>query len=248
MKNKKLLITLISSFAALCLIVSGVAVFFSQLEENPIGEDDTLVEHRGDDTVIFRETEFVSGNRVKAEDERLKNCVLLLDDQRGNREVYSSKYAPLFKEKTTTYHYRNSGYVILEKTETEKSKYERTLYSTETFDLPELKAENIKKIGIFYGNYYDSTENYEIDGASDFFAATVDGDCPTFNLMKYQELDEAKEIRDFVNEFNRTGSLKESHEKWCEISEKDNIFFRVYFTDDNLPFSLLFTKAAIYAQ
>jgi hypothetical protein len=248
MKNKKLLITLISSFVALCLVVGGVAVFFSQLEKNPIGEDDTLVKQRGDDTLVFRETEFVSGNRVKATDEKLKDCVLLLDDQRGNKEIYSSKYAPVFKENNTTYYYRNSGYVILQKTEVEKSKYERTLYSTKTFDLPEFKTENIKKIGIFYGDYYDSTESYEIDGASDFFEATVDGDCPTFNLMKYQELDEANDIRDFVNEFNRTGSLEASHKKWCEISEKDNIFFRVYFFDDEVPFSLLFTKDAIYAE
>lgn len=248
MKNKKLLIILISSFVALCLVVGGVAVFFSQLEKNPIGEDDTLVKHSGDDTLIFRETEFVSGNIVNSSDERLKDCVLLLDDQRGNRQIYSSKYVPIFKESATTYHYRNSGYIIIEKTETEKSKYRRTLYSKQAFDLPELKVENIKKIGVFYGNYYDSTENYNIDGVSDFFAATVDGNCPTFNMMKCHEIDQAKDIREIVNEFNTTGALKSSYEKWSEISGRENIFFRVYFFDDTIPFSLLFTKDAIYAQ
>ena len=174
--------------------------------------------------------------------------MLLLDDQSGIREIFTSKYAPLFKEVNTTYQYRNSGTIVLEKTETEKSKYQRTAFSTQTFELPEFKKENIKKIGIFYGKYYDSTENYTINGVSDFFAATVDGNCPTFNIMKFQEMDEANEIRDFVNEFNRTGSLKESHKKWCEISGKDNIFFRIYFTDDSIPFSLLFTEDVIYAK
>ncbi len=248
MKNKKLLIILISSFAALCLVVGGVTVFFSQLEKNPIGADDTLVKIKSDDTLVFRETEFVSGNIVSTSNESLRNCVLLLDDQSGIRSVYTSKYAPLFKEENTTYQYRNNGNIVLEKTEVEKSQYQRTAYSKQTFELPELKVENIKKIGIFYGKYYDTTENYAIDGVSDFFAATVDGNCPTFNLMKFQEMDEANEIRDFVNEFNRTGSLEASHKKWCEVAEKDNIFFRVYFFDDEIPFSLLFTKDAIFAE
>ena len=248
MKNKKLLIILISSFVALCLVVGGVVAVFSQLEKNPIGEDDTLVKHSGKDTLVFRETEFVSGNIITADDERLKNCVLLLDDQRGNRNIYDSKYVPLFREVTTTYRYRNQGRIILEKTELEKSKYQRTAYSDKTFELPEIKVENIKKIGVFYGNYYDSTENYNIDGVSDFFAATVDGNCPTFNMMKCHEIDQAKDIREIVNEFNTTGALKSSYEKWSEISERENIFFRVYFFDDTIPFSLLFTKDAIYAQ
>ncbi|MBP3327619.1 MAG: hypothetical protein J6L91_01785 [Clostridia bacterium] len=248
MKNKKLLIILISSFVALCLVVGGVVAVFSQLEKNPIGEDDTLVKHSGKDTLVFRETEFVSGNIITADDERLKNCVLLLDDQRGNRNIYDSKYVPLFREVTTTYRYRNQGRIILEKTELEKSKYQRTAYSDMTFELPEIKVENIKKIGVFYGDYYNSTEGYEIDGVSDFFSATVDADCPTFNMMKCHEIDQAKDIRDIVNEFNTTGALKESYKKWCKVSEKDNVFFRIYFFDDTIPFSLLFTEDAIFAQ
>ncbi len=248
MKNKKLLTILISSFVALCLVVGSVAVIFSQLEKNPIGADDTLVKFTGENTLTFRETEFVSGNIVSANDERLKDCVLLLDDQSGIRKIFTSKYAPLFKEDNTTYQYRNSGSIVLETTEVEKSQYLRRAFSNDNFVMPEFKKENIKKIGIFYGKYYDSTENYTIDGVSDFFAATVDGNCPTFNLMKFQEMDEANEIRDFVNEFNRTGSLEESHKKWCKVAEKDNVFFRIYFIDDSIPFSLLFTKDAIYAQ
>lgn len=248
MKNKKLTLILISSFVALCIVVGGVVAIFANLEKNPIGTDDTVVRRSGNDTVVFRDERFVTGNIVKAEDERLKNCVLLLSDQRGIKEVYSSKYAPLFGEVKTKYYFRNSGNIICEKTELEKSKYHTTAYAKKTFTLPELKAENIRRINICYGSYYSSTEKYAIDGVSDFFAATVDGRTPAFNLVKSAEIEDMPEIRLFLHEFNTTGALKENHQKWCERIEKENVFFQIQFADGDFPFSLLLTKEAINGQ
>ncbi|MBQ8782598.1 MAG: hypothetical protein IJZ57_02365 [Clostridia bacterium] len=248
MKNKKLTILLISVFVVLCIAVGTVAAVFSQLEENPIDPDDTVVKHSGENTLVFKDKEFVTGNIITASDEKLKDCVLVLNDQLGIKEIYPSKYAPLFGEVETRYYYRNSGNIICEKTAVSKSQYQRTAYSKQTFELPEFKLENIKKVNVCYGNYYDSTKNYTVDGVSDFFTATVDGDCPTFNLMKYKELSQGNEVRDFVNEFNRTGSLKEHYKLWSEDSGKENIFFQVFFIDSSVPCSLLFTKEAINAQ
>ncbi|MBQ8228343.1 MAG: hypothetical protein IJZ88_04945 [Clostridia bacterium] len=248
MKNKKLTFMLLAGFVALALIVGGVAGVYSQLEPYPIGDDDTTVEHKGNDTLTFRNYEFKTGNFVISDNDSIKDCVLLLNDQLGIKEIYPSKYAPVFGEVKTRYYYRNSGNIICEKTATEKSQYQRTAYSKQTFEIPEIKLENIKKINVCYGSYYDSVSGYTVEGVSDFFAATVDGDCPKFNLMKYKELSEAKEIRDFVNEFNRTGSLKESYKLWSENSGKDNVFFQVFFIDSSIPCSLLFTKEAINAQ
>lgn len=248
MKNKKLTFILIAAFLAVALAVGGIAAVYSQLEENPIGADNTIVKHKGDDILEFKDTEFKTGNIISADDESLKSCVLMLNDQLGIKEIYSSKYKPLFGEEETKYYYRNSGNIICEKTSVSKSAYERTAYSKQTFEMPDFKIENIKRINVCYGNYYNSTENYTINGVCDFFKATVDGDCPTFNIMKYHELSEEKEIRDFVNEFNRTGSLKEAYETWCENSGKENIFFQVVFADSSIPCSLLFTKEAINAQ
>ncbi len=248
MKNKKLTLMLIAGFAALAIIVSGVAVLFSQLEKNPIDKDDTLVKQKNDTTLTFRDTEFRTGNFVSASDERLKDCVLLLDDQRGIKEIYPTKYAPLSGEVTTRYYYRNSGNIIYEKTTLAKSEYKRTAYSRVDFVLPEFKIENIKKINVCYGNYYDNTEGFAVDGVCDFFAATVDGDCPSFNLMKHGEISDEKGIRDFINEFTRTGSLKNHYDTYCDHSGRDTVFFQVIFTDDILPCSLLFTKEAINAQ
>ncbi len=247
MKNKKLLTILVSSFIALCLVVAGVVTVFSQLEKNPIGADDTTVKHSGKDTLVFRDTEFVTGNIITCSDEKLKDCVLLLNDQRGLREIYPSKYAPLFGETDTKYYYRNSGNIICEKITLEKSKYQRIAYSKQTFELPEFNLENIKKINVCYGNYYDSAAGHAIDGISDFFSAAVDGNCPIFNLMKYHEIDTVKDIKNFIYELNQTGNLEKTYEVWRKNSGKENIFFQVVFADSSIPCSLLFTKDAIFA-
>lgn len=248
MKNKKLIIILISAFAIICLVVGGVVAVFSQLEKNPIDEDDTIVRRSGNNALVFRDEKFVTGNILTANDESLKKCILMLNDQLGIKEVYASKYAPLSGEVKTRYYYRNSGNILYEKTTLEKSRYQRTAYSKQTFTLPSFKLENIKKINICYGSYYDSTNGYTIDGICDFFPATVDGDCPTFNIMKLRELSQEKEILDFVNEFKRTGSLKDSYNNWSEYYGKSNLFFQVFFADSSVPVSLLFTKEAINAH
>ncbi len=248
MKNKKLPVIFISGFIALAVIVGAVAGIFSQLEKYPIGENDTIVRQSSDDTLTFNKTEFRTGGIVSASDEKLKNCVLMLNDQRGIEEIYPSVYKPLFRKPDTKYYYRNSGHIICTETLIEKSMYQRTAYSDTTFTLPELRVENIRRINVCFGDYYDSTDKYVVDGVCDFFAATVDGNCPKFNIVKHAEIEDPTMISAFLNEFNSTGSLTNEYNTWCESTGRKNTFFQVFFADGDFPCTLLFTKEAINAQ
>lgn len=244
MKKSKLRIILIAVFVVIAIAVGSVAAVYSQLEENPV-TDGKIVKHIDDNTIEYGEKTFKKGNTVTVSDKRLSECLLMLDANSGVVEIYDSKYAPLIeKEEKTNYYLRHLSEIIVEKNTLSKSNYTRSAYSANTYTLPELKAENIKRIQVCFGDYYDSAENV-IDSFSSGVAATVEGDCPVFDIRAFHELSDEKEIKNFVREFDKTGGLEDLYDYWSEQSGRENIFFKVVFYDNDFPCSLLFTKDAI---
>ncbi len=247
MKKSKLIILIVSVFLAVSIIVGSVAFVYSRLEENDVF-DGKLVKVSSDSELVYGDKTFKKGETVKVTDPQLQDCVLLLDKSSGVMEVFTSKYAPLFeKEKKTNYYLRHRGGIIVKKDTVSKSQYVYSAYSDKQYSLPELNINNIKKIKVCFGDYYDQKKNV-IDGFASGVAYSVEGDSSVFNIRKYYEFSEETEYRSFLSELERTGGLESLYKYWCEQSGRDNIFFEVIFVDDEIPCSLLFTKDAIKAD
>lgn len=244
MKKSKLIIILVSVFAVVAIIIGTVVGIYSQLEKNPVSEGEPLVKVVDENTLGYNEKTYKSGDIVTVKDEKLSQCLLLLDKQMSEDEIFSSKYAPLFsKEEKVEYFLRDLGNLIVEKKTLGKSKYENKAYSAETYTLPELDEKNIKHIQVCYGNYYDEVKN-PIEGFASGVSAVIDGNCPVFDLKIYAGIDTEQGIKDFIREFETTGGLEASYKKWSQHSGKENVFFKVVFFED-IPCSLVFTKDAI---
>ncbi len=247
MKKSKLVILIVSIFVVIGIAIGGVTYIYSNLEKNNVfnGELLKLVD---ENTVKYSDNEYKKGEIVKVEDKKLSKCLLLLDGNSGVTEIFTSKYAPLFeKEEKTQYYLREIGNIIVEKQTHSKSDYSYSAYSKKTFSLPEFKIENIKRVQVCFGDYYDQKKNVINDFAKGV-SATVDGYCSVFNIREYAEINDEKELRRFVSEFDSTNGLEEVYKYWSKHSGRENVFFQVIFTDDDLPCSLLFTKDAIFVD
>ena len=245
MKKSKLIIIITAAIVAVSLNVAGIVFVTSNLEKNNMSANDPLLKRVNSTTLEYNGTRFEKGGTVTVKDKSLSQCLLIVDKDYVSKELFTSRYAPLFeKEQKTNYYLRKRGNVILEKNTLAKSEYTRYAYTKATYELPELKTENIKNIDVCYGDFYDKTSHI-IDDFAIGVAATVDGDCTVFNSRRYHEIDNGKEIEEFVTEFRKTGGLENFYKKWSDASGKDNIFFKVEFFKEDLPCSLLFTKDAI---
>ncbi len=247
MKKSKLITLVVSVFLVVAIIIGSVVFVYSNLEKNDVF-DGKLVKTSSDSELIYNDKTYKKGATVTVNDQRLQDCVLMLDQYSSTMEVFTSKYAPLFeKEEKTNYYLRHLGELIVKKETHSKSNYSYSAYSTESYTLPDLKIENIKRIQVCFGDYYDKKKNV-IDDFATGVAYTVDGKSSVFNIREYYEFADEKEVKGFLSEFERTGGLEDLYKFWCKHSGRDNIFFEVVFLDDDIPCTLLFTKDAIKAD